>query len=242
MVQLIFNTLYKNEEKIRNYLKDKKYKELSIASYFTSLKRLYKLIDNDISIQSMLADNNKLFDLVTETIDKIEAKTSKNTVINGFINVFSAYNDLLHINKKSYNFDDLIEHLTNTFKSMSKKINEERTYMKPTKSEKENHMTMKQIIELRDQYKRACEEYTEFYPRCELKYLILCLYTYMPPLRGQDWFTCKVYDTMYIMAMWGVLPTRQIQAYFKIDVTRASTSNINFDWARYTLPKPMTRS
>ena len=82
MPQLIFNTLYKNEDKIREYLKDKGFKELSISSYFTSLKRLYKLAKEDITIESIIKDNNKLFDLITECVDEINAKTSKVRILN----------------------------------------------------------------------------------------------------------------------------------------------------------------
>jgi integrase len=193
MVQLFFNTIYKNEENIRNYLKEKKFKELSIASYFTSLKRLYKLIDKDILIESILKDNNILFDLINECIDKIDAKTSKLTVMNGFINIFSVYNDLLHIKKKNYNFDALIEHFIEKFRQLSKGINYDRLYMEASNKEKENYITMEEVLELRNKYEKQCNEYVDFYPRIEQKYLILCLYTYLPPLRGQDYFNSKVY-------------------------------------------------
>ena len=64
-------------------------------------------------------------------------------------------------------------------------------YQKPTKKEIENMMPMEEIVRKRNELKgKITKEYDKYY---DIRYLILCLYTYLPPLRSQDFIGTKVY-------------------------------------------------
>ena len=76
---------------------------------------------------------------------------------------------------------------------------EERKYRETTEAEEDAYIEWSEIIKIRTEYKKLVnnQKYINTlsdleYQRLFMKYLILCLFTYIPPQRGQVYFNCYV--------------------------------------------------
>ena len=73
---------------------------------------------------------------------------------------------------------------------ISKCIKEElllRIKRKPTEKEDEGFIPWRDVLQYREEYRKKKKTL-----RDHMKYVVLCLYTYIPPLRGQCYYNCYV--------------------------------------------------
>ncbi len=196
MDKYFFEELNNNIDEIKTHLSTK-VKSNTINTYYVSLNNIKRSLNNDYLIKDIINDKNYLVDIIKNFINNYKGKeSSKSTLLNGFRQILIGYNEILHLKNSTLNFDSLILELLSYFKSETRKISSAKIYQAPTSSELENLISMDDIINLRENTKRLCEyEFFSNYRR-HLRYLILCLYTYIPPLRGEDFFTSKVYDNV----------------------------------------------
>lgn len=86
------------------------------------------------------------------------------------------------------------------FDTLAKQVNHERQYQCPTPEEQANWISWPDIIKKRKKYRRLAECVDELQPSqitlddkyLYLKYILLCLYTYIPPLRGEEYINATV--------------------------------------------------
>jgi hypothetical protein len=169
------------EIELKNAFNSKNIKSSTIFVYLTSFKRIIREVFKEKIPQLNEINNNENRKILIEYIksDKV-TMSSKKTILNGWIKCLSA----LKIN---------IEELQIEFKKIARITNEYRDYTKPTEEELKNKISYKNIIIKRDLYKHLLKP--EFQKE-DLYYVILCLYTYLPPLRGEDFYnTLLVYNS-----------------------------------------------
>jgi len=63
------------------------------------------------------------------------------------------------------------------------------TYTPASKKEKDNRIEISEIEAMRDEYK---EKLTDKFKTCDMYYLLCSLYTYIPPLRSQDYYSSVI--------------------------------------------------
>lgn len=66
-----------------------------------------------------------------------------------------------------------------------------RTFAKANEKEENNKISMDDLIQLRNQYE---DELTDKYTANDYKYVLLSLYTMLPPLRSNEWIQTKMFD------------------------------------------------
>jgi hypothetical protein len=92
----------------------------------------------------------------------------------------------------------ILERYQKYFKKLADKSNNDRLYRKPKKEELEHWMPWKEIVKRRNQFKLQAECIDEFAEitfedtMTYLRYILLCLYTYIPPLRGEEYLNAIV--------------------------------------------------
>lgn len=100
--------------------------------------------------------------------------------------------------------EPIIKKYQNYFNKMVKIIDNNKLYKEPTEREEESFITWNEILEIYNKNKKEIEEYPEQqFPSYEdkykyLHYLLLTLYTTIPPLRGEEYrnsIIIKVTDT-----------------------------------------------
>ena len=103
----------------------------------------------------------------------------KENLLKGFIKCI----EVLHIDTKIY------------LKNFGPKMTElkyDKEFQEPTKKEEDNQLSKDDLIKLRDEWKsKLTDKFTKF----DLYYVLLSLYTMLPPLRGEDYInSLLVYD------------------------------------------------
>jgi hypothetical protein len=67
-----------------------------------------------------------------------------------------------------------------------------RVYEKATPELEKNYVTIDDLIKIRDSMKTKITNKRQ--PEVDYKYVLLCLYTYLPPLRTNEWIHCHLLD------------------------------------------------
>jgi hypothetical protein len=170
-------------EKIYSNLRKQKLKDSTITTNIRNLKRITTNIFNktieEFTIKE-LQDYQKIFEYVDN--DELCCASMKNKILNTVINI-----------SKCFKFpEEIFEIYKNKFNELSKKYLNDRQLGKPYQKELDNLITFDEIKKIRDSYKPKLTE--EYKPKIDIPYLLLCLYTYMPPLRCQDWYSSKVFN------------------------------------------------
>lgn len=165
------------EEQLVEKFKKKELKDTTIHVYISSIKRVIKeVFDGKLP---ELNDKEVQKEIIKYLYSDKVTMSSKKTIMNGLINCYTILK-----------YDTSL--LEEEFKKIIRITSEERVYAKPTENELKHKKSLKKIILRRDVYKNLLK--MEF-KKEDLYYLLLCLYTYLPPLRGQDYYnTLLLYD------------------------------------------------
>ena len=156
----------------------KKYQPSSIKTMDGQIKRLFRIA----KIQSFSTDALLNFANIIDIISNIN---SSHTVKKGLIN--SVMKCL------QYSNIDIPEQYTEFFKQETSLEKDATLYAKPTDKEKQNMISFDQIIQKREYWKTKAES---THKRNDyIKYLVLSLYTIIPPLRGEDYFNTVVLNS-----------------------------------------------
>jgi hypothetical protein len=79
------------------------------------------------------------------------------------------------------------------FKNISKTVDNDRIYQKPSKRENDQFLSWKKILKIREKFRETWEAkktFSSFYD-----YYIIALFTMIPPLRSQEFCSCLVCET-----------------------------------------------
>ncbi len=162
-------------EDLELLFKTAKVKEGTKLVYLQSFRRIINNVfeskrpTNEILLNSQEKIMNFLKDITL---------TSQKTVLNGYLNCL----EILKLDTKEFR---------KVFNTMAKTVDESRVLSKANETEEENHMTMKELEDLRDSIKlKITDQFTKF----DTQYLLLCLYTMLPPLRGEEYYSSQLFN------------------------------------------------
>ncbi len=175
-------------EKLRNKLLET-LEEKTVITYWNNLKRIYREVFN---IEGGRFSYLKLYDYesVEKYLKNAFTPNQASPIISSLYKIISSID----------NFDDNIaimyKDLLNEIFAEAKKT---RKMAEPTQKDRDNYMTIENIIKRRTEYKDKVKELLQKNPNnYELKpqelnllqkYIILCLYTYIPPRRNEFVYT-----------------------------------------------------
>ena len=139
-----------------------------------SFKRIIRDVFND-----QVPDDLLQVDKVMEYINSDNVTpTTKKTLLYGYIHVLK-YKDL---NASDFQAE---------FNKISKVVDEDRKYADANETELNNHVTMKDLVKIRDDLKlKITDKFTKY----DIYHLVMSLYTYIPPLRSQCYYSSKIFD------------------------------------------------
>lgn len=166
---------------------EKKYRENSIKTFAGSVKKVCKEVFKREYDAKLLEDTNKVLAYV-KTLEKISSQ--KNTLAG-----------VLAFVKAEQTNPQVIKVYEDHFKTLGQASANLQQYKEPTEDEKCNYIPFAEVIKLRDEHAQTLSNYkideleqsnklkeaTLFQKTVFEKYLVLCLYTYVPPLRGEEW-------------------------------------------------------
>ena len=84
-----------------------------------------------------------------------------------------------------------VEQCEKLIEDYKKTINIGPTFVKPTETEKQNKISIDEVVIRREELKRKI---TAKFGKNDVEYLALCLYSYMPSLRSEDWINTYCYE------------------------------------------------
>lgn len=151
------------------------YKDSSLKAIGGTIKRILKHTFNCHS-----PDLKKLeeFDKVRDYIEVISSPNVRKSLTNNVIKVLSIVDGVPKRIKDKYEI---------LFKKYAQEHSDIVKYRIPTKTQQDQFITLEKIAQKRDTL-RGKNTYND-----RLKHVILSLYTYLPPLRGEDYYNTKVY-------------------------------------------------
>ena len=101
-------------------------------------------------------------------------------------------NSVIRICKVTYpKSTKLIETYEKEFQKIADRSEKARTFAKPNEKEQQNKLSIDDLIEIRNQYEEVLEDK---YTTNDYKYVLLCLYTMMPPLRTNEWIDTQIFE------------------------------------------------
>ena len=160
-----------------------KYTLSSLMTMSTQLGRFHTYFGKKKFTKSLLEN----FEKVVEFIESISAKitSSRKNCLNTIVQTIKFSNPNFKLDKY------------NIFLKKLAKVHEDAYQLKkPTESDIENAISIAEIIRRRELYKDAtCT--SEF-----RKYVILSIYSYIPPLRSQDWYSIRLNNLNYNKFNW----------------------------------------
>lgn len=86
----------------------------------------------------------------------------------------------------------LVSHYAEKYKHFTGLADAHRVYARATDEQKENHVSMDDMVKMRNKLKQKITIHRQ--PETDYRYLLLCLYTYIPPLRTKEWLDCHLLD------------------------------------------------
>jgi integrase len=166
---------------IKNKMIENGLKESSANTNIANLKRIARDVFskdvNELTINE-LKNYYSIFGYVAS--DEVN-NNMKKTLLNSVLNVVKCIS----------NFPtNIIEKYKSQFDKQAKITDEARELAPPTEREKINKITMDEIRTKRDELKLKLID--KYVPRIDIQYLILCLYSYLPPLRIQDYYNTRI--------------------------------------------------
>lgn len=170
---------------IENILKSKfnelNTKKSTMEVYINSFKRIIRdVFNNELPNMSTINDDINIKQIMDYIYSDKVTMSSKKTILNGLINCFIVLEiDLSKLKKE--------------FKKVIRITSNERVYTKPSETELKHKKSLKYIIMKRDLYKNLLKA---DFQKVDIHYVLLCLYTYLPPLRGEDYYnSLLLYDS-----------------------------------------------
>ena len=91
---ILFDEIFKNKEAIEDYLGKIHITPKTTENYFSSLKRVLKLLGKDYPIHE-LSNSKQVFDDFKNALNQIENISSRKTITNNTMKLFMAYNLIL---------------------------------------------------------------------------------------------------------------------------------------------------
>ena len=166
---MYMTALLKKYPDLAKKFKDAKTKPKSMETYLYSFSKVIKLAFND-----KRPDGKVLHESIEKVMQSITSSdwplTSQKTALNGYRACLAILGfDMTEWNKE--------------FHTLAKVVDESRELAKANTVETENYITMKELEDIRDSIEKSRPP--EF-SKCDIQYVLLCLYTMMPPLRSQD--------------------------------------------------------
>lgn len=161
------------EKKLKDHYKN--IKENTMKTYIYNFKRLVKMCD--IEDGEYDSDN---------TINKVIKYCKEQT--NGMCNsLLNSYLKCLKVLTETVN-EDIEKKIMNIIKE---NYNNSLVLSEANEKEKNNYIKIEDIIKIREKHKNNL---TDDFKKEDIYYVLLCLYTMLPPLRSQDYYNSYLYE------------------------------------------------
>jgi hypothetical protein len=171
---------------------DKGIKEGSAKVYITKFKRLMKELFEDVEENDNITTKDYIWifntsqDLISkqilEYINKPEVSIyEKENLLKGFLKCI----EVLEVDSKVYQ---------ENFKLKMTDLLYDKCFQESTQKEEDNKLSQDELIKLREEWKsKITDKFTKF----DLYFVLLSLYTYLPPLRAECYYNTKLYYIPY---------------------------------------------
>ena len=174
--QKTYNDLSKS---IQNTIKNAYPNENTYKTYISCLRKLYNdYFDSELSS----FDVNDFYDhkeLIGYINKNIKANNTKQVYFNMIKNILKLFDGFPESIITIYDME---------YRNLRKYNEHEAEEKKETpETDKDKYITFEQLVKLRDKIK---SKISNIYDKNYLHYIILCLYSYLPPMRGQDLYNC----------------------------------------------------
>jgi hypothetical protein len=150
---------------------DENYAPNTVKNMVQNVRRLAKILGKNVFNASDYTD----FESIKEILDGLE---SRKTITNSLYNLL----------KNSDMADEIIKPYYKYVRALG-----DLDYKKATPKELENKISYKEILNKRDEYEKKVDSHPGDF-KLYHKYVILCLLTYMPPMRSSELTTCRLLD------------------------------------------------
>lgn len=154
-----------------------KYKPSSIKTFAINIKRILNDVYNlDEYQMKPLLNVKRVSDYILNDVPKLTSQ----------LNLAAAVLTILKFEKNIP--ERVIDYYQKLFDNVSKQLAQEQKYPTPTEDEKNNLIKWSEVLKIAKSYKGTspADEYKY------IKYLVLSLYTLIPPLRGQDYLNAII--------------------------------------------------
>jgi hypothetical protein len=172
-----------------------KYRISSIKTFSTSIQHIMNNVFNKEAYDPASLYETKKINKYIEKLEKVSSRKNYIAAVLAFLRAEEAVPE------------EIIKIYSDYFKILAKENENLQKYKNPSQVELDNLISYSKVFELRDEYKKiiadypAPESYTFTQKQNYQKYLILCLYTYIVPLRGEMFFNSVIISvcnpTMY---------------------------------------------
>ena len=154
-----------------------KYKSSSIKTMDRQIKRIHKIAGLPTFSVELLMDLNKVTKIITELKT---TETVKKSLVNTTMKIIE------------FAGQGVAEEYKSWFKQLCAQEREARQYAKSTLKEQSclNDVDIDYLVKKRNEWKQISKKSRK--QKDYIKYLVLSLYTMLPPLRGEDYFNTRV--------------------------------------------------
>lgn len=150
-------------------------KEQSAKIYLSHYNRLIKGAFKNEAPENMISDEN--VDVITEYLKNGGFSSNTKSMF------MRSWKKIAEVNEVKGDYSKIDKKI--------KEYNDETAYATPTEKEQKNKIDKSYIIKIRDQYKKKL---SDTFTSSDTYYLLLCLYTYLPPLRSEDYYNTIIKD------------------------------------------------
>ena len=168
---------------------DQGVKEQSAKVYITNFKHVMNYLYGNAEFYRDFTMNNYISDLkffdklnamrILEFIDKPEITlNTKDNLLRGFLKCL----DALEIDTTVY---------LESFQPILTDLKYDKEFIEANPKEEKNKLSQDELVELREEYKAKL---TDKFTKNDLYFVLLSLYTYVVPLRGEDWYNTLLVD------------------------------------------------
>lgn len=163
----------------------KKYKDSSIKTLSNSIKKIHsELFKTDKYNSNLLYKYTTVIKWIKNNIDK---QSSQKNLLAAVLAFIKAEPDTP---------DQIIQKYQEYFNTFAKKVETDRKYIEPTKKEKDNWIPYSQIKKKFNSLKKEIKNKKNFNSPADKslfqKYLVLAFYSFLPPLRGEEYYNTVI--------------------------------------------------
>lgn len=163
-------------DKIINKLKEN-YRESSLKTMDGQIKRIHKMANLDKFNEKLLIDLKKMKNL----LNNMEKTNVKKSLINSSMKVLEVMDNVPN---------KLLKEYKEWFRLSARNHENKYHYGELDEKQKDSFISLEEIKKMRGEYSKKND--LEGNPYEYLKYVVLSLYTYLPPLRGEDYFKTRL--------------------------------------------------